>query len=107
MLRVEPEELYDYNESLATMYVFRKELSVSDEIFELTRKNVTSLDKDLRNMAKSRFSVDIEFKAGPDGLLDLISYVNQVGSNAQGIGKTVEVARVVKKEAVAKDDQSG
>ncbi|KAL9637591.1 MAG: hypothetical protein Q9204_001821 [Flavoplaca sp. TL-2023a] len=107
VLRVEPEELYDYNESLATMYAFRKELSVSDELFELTAENVTTLDKDLRKMAKSRFSADIEFKAGPDGLLDLISYVNQVGSNAQGIGKTVEVARVVKKGAVVKNDQSG
>ncbi len=67
-------------------------------LYTMIEIEVAELDSSLRNAAARKFSTDVRFRLGPEGLLELYSYWMRHGSEAPDVGKLIDGARLVQRE---------
>ncbi|KAL8831970.1 MAG: hypothetical protein Q9191_000570 [Dirinaria sp. TL-2023a] len=106
LVRVEPEELYSYNDAIETLDECYKEMKHLEQLYTTIWNNITDINGKIRDLAASKFSADIQSQFGQDGLEELYFLWLGVGSGARSLQKTIDGALLIKKEAATEDDKS-
>ncbi|KAL8704501.1 MAG: hypothetical protein Q9201_002341 [Fulgogasparrea decipioides] len=98
VLSVPPEELYDLNDASEALDGWATELLFFQGLFTVAFNNVIELGIGLIDLAASRFIADVEFALGRDGLLELQSFMDRLGSKARDVQDTISSAGMIERE---------
>ena len=102
LLRSNSEDLYSYNDVIEVIDEWFVEARSLEILLTLIWSNVTELSGHLSDLTTTKLSADVRFQLGSEELLELHSYMIELRLQARGIQKTVDGARVIKREEVVK-----
>jgi len=98
LLRSDPPELYGYNDALEALDGWILETMAVVRLYTMIEIELAELDSSLRDAAARKFSTDVRFRLGPEGLLELYSYWMGHSSEAPDVGKLMDGARMNQRE---------
>ena len=97
-MRSEPPELYGYNDALEALDGWISETRSLVRLYAIIEIEVAELESSLRNAVVRKFSADVRFRLGPDGLLELYTYWIGHGFEAPDVGNLIEGAQLIQRE---------
>lgn len=92
LLRSDPPELYGYNDALEALDGWIVETMAVIRLYTMIEIEVAELDSSLRNAAARKFSTDVRFRLGPEGLLELYSYWMRHGSRRRKVNRRCTIS---------------
>lgn len=86
LLTVDPKELHPFNDALDALDGWLNATSSQQLVINMIWDKFTRLKQDLDDLAATSFLSDMSFQLGPDGLLEVQSWIKGVETKVRGLG---------------------